>query len=97
MWRFKYREHFNSNHTFESISISGHKISHLRKDFYFVGEFDASSFMDMPLTVLPQIMGIICLREQSLSSNKRALCTIFRFLRCIPELCNVSDIPTYYL
>jgi hypothetical protein len=50
--------------------------------FYFVGKFDVSPFLTMPVSVLPEVMSQI-------EGNK--LSAIHRFLCCIPDLCNVSD------
>ena len=50
--------------------------------FYFVGDFDVSPFVDMPLSVLPEVMG------QIEASEKQS--AIYRLLHSTPELCNVS-------
>jgi hypothetical protein len=49
--------------------------------FYFVGEFDVSPFVGMPLSVFPRIMSQIKGDKQS---------AIYGLLQCIPQLCNVS-------
>jgi hypothetical protein len=51
--------------------------------FYFVGTFDVSPFMTMPVSVLPEVMSQI--------EGRNKLSAIHRFLCCIPDLCNVSD------
>jgi len=51
--------------------------------FYFVGKFDVSPFLTMPVSVLPEVMSQI--------EGRNKLSAIHRFLCCIPDLCNVSD------
>lgn len=51
--------------------------------FYFVEEFDVSPFSNMALSVLPTIISHI-----KGNDRQTAIC---RLLRCMPELCNVSD------
>ncbi len=110
-----------SNHTLESIFVSGHKLSTVANrclelnsiknkaevirqnmlQFYFVGEFDLSPFINMPLFVLPQIMSqrfgdddaelARIQRKRMKPSTTFSFNAIYRFLRCISELCNVSD------
>jgi hypothetical protein len=50
---------------------------------YFVGEFDVSPFVNIALSVLPEVM------SQIEGENKHS--AIFRLLRCISDLYNVSD------
>lgn len=93
----------NSNHTLESIYVSGFNTStfaikclklyrNMEKtkvirgkilQFYFVGKFDLSPFVDKPLSVLAEVIGQIEGHEKQSA--------MYRFLQCIPELCNVSD------
>jgi hypothetical protein len=97
----------NSNHTIKDISLvdntSGrltpstltHKYLLLNQNegkakvlrnkilwFYFVGAFDVSPFSGMAVSI-PEI---IC---QIKGKAKRS--AVFKLLKCIPELCNVSD------
>jgi hypothetical protein len=51
--------------------------------FYFVGKFDVSPFLLMPVSILPKVM------SQIVETNK--LSAMYHLLRCIPALCNVSD------
>jgi hypothetical protein len=50
--------------------------------FYFVGEYDVSPLAEMSLSVLPEVI------SQIGGDNKHS--AIYRLLRLIPELCNVS-------
>jgi hypothetical protein len=50
--------------------------------FYFVGEYDVSPLAKMPLSVLPEVI------SQIGGDHKHS--AIYRLLRLIPELCNVS-------
>jgi hypothetical protein len=90
----------NSNHTLESINIGYAELSTFTKEclminrnpdknkvvrdkilrFYFVDEFDVSQFSNMTLSVLPEVMRFWT--EHS---------AIYRLLKYMPELCNVSD------
>ena len=52
--------------------------------YYFVGDFDISMFARMPLSYLPRVLAMIkcdVINRQS---------AIFKILKTIPELCNVS-------
>jgi hypothetical protein len=74
-------------------------------ELYFVGEFDVSPFVNIPLSVLPQIMSQRFTDINVLASpfagseygtygtivGNQMLCAIYRFVRSIPGLCNVSD------
>jgi hypothetical protein len=51
--------------------------------FYFVGEFDVSPFSNMVVSVLPEVVSQI--------ESTDELSAIYRLLRHIPELCNVSE------
>ena len=51
--------------------------------FYFVGKFDVSPFVKMPLSVLAEVMGQI---EGSGKQN-----ALYRLLKCVQDLCDVSD------
>jgi hypothetical protein len=51
--------------------------------YYFVGEFDVSSLSSMAVSVLPEVISQI--------NGKDKLSAIYRLLKCIPDLCNVSD------
>ena len=55
------------------------------RQYYFNEEFDVSPFINMPLSVLPEVIGII---GGDYSTRQSA---IFRLLKNIPELCNVSS------
>jgi hypothetical protein len=94
----------NSNHTLKRISF-GYQIRHVHSTFardclklnenedkakvirhkilrfYFVGKFDLSPFVGMPLSVLPEVI------DQIEGHEKQS--AMYRFLRCIPELCDV--------
>ena len=50
--------------------------------FYFSGEFDASSIANMPLSVLAHAIGIDVEKKQT---------AIFNILKSVPELCAVSS------
>jgi len=53
--------------------------------FYFIGNFDISPFSNMSLSVVPEVLNLITgddIYQQS---------AIFRMLKTIPELCNVSS------
>jgi hypothetical protein len=51
--------------------------------FYFVGEFDVSPFVNMPVSVFPEVTSRIEGDDQQSA--------IYRLLQRIPELCTVSD------
>jgi hypothetical protein len=51
--------------------------------FYFVREFDVSPFVNMHLSVLPEVM------SQIEGNGKQS--AVYRLLQCIPELCNISN------
>jgi hypothetical protein len=51
--------------------------------FYFVGEFDISPFVNMPLSVLPKVMGQI--------EGKDKQFAVYRLLKWIPETCYVCE------
>jgi hypothetical protein len=51
--------------------------------YYFVGEFDVSPFIEMPLSAMPEIMSHI--------QGDDRQSAIYRLLRLIPELGNVSE------
>lgn len=53
--------------------------------FYFVGDFDVSSFVGMPISLVPTVMGLI----EGSDTNRQS--AIFRLLKNLPELCNVSS------
>ena len=53
--------------------------------YYFVGKFDISPFADMPVTLIPEVLSLI--EEDNI--NKQS--AIFRMLKCIPDLCNISS------
>jgi hypothetical protein len=53
------------------------------RQFYFVGKFDVSSFVNMPLSVIPKVISRI--------DGKDKQSAIYRLLKCIPELCNNSE------
>ena len=53
--------------------------------YYFVGNFSISMFAKMPVSVLPEVIRLI-----ELDKNNK-LSAIFRILKTIPVLCNVSS------
>jgi hypothetical protein len=53
--------------------------------FYFLGDFDVSSFVGMPISLVPTVMGLI----EGSDTNRQS--AIFRLLKNLPELCNVSS------
>lgn len=57
--------------------------------FYFVGEFDVASFSNMAVSVLPEVMSQI--KGYWRSEGKDIHSAVYRLLKCIPELCNVSE------
>jgi hypothetical protein len=92
----------NSNHTLEKIMQFGgpsrfarqclglnkntNKAEVIRNKifgFYFVEDFDVSPFLSMAVSVLPEVL------SQIKRTNK--LPAIYKLLRCLPELSNVSD------
>jgi hypothetical protein len=93
----------NSNHTLENIMTSDinpslftmrclslnkntNKVKVIRYKifcFYFVEDFDVAPFSSMAISVVPKVM------SQIRKENKHS--AIYRLLRCLPELCNVSD------
>lgn len=92
----------NSNHTLESIRFAQYfstitnqslwlnrnpdKSKVIRNKilrFFFVGDFDVSPFVDMAVSVLPQVVSQI--------EGKDKLSAIYRLLKCIPELCDMSE------
>jgi hypothetical protein len=50
--------------------------------FYFVGDFDLSPFSTMAVSVIPEVMSQIQAKDK--------ISAIYRLLKCLPELCNVS-------
>jgi hypothetical protein len=91
----------NSNHTLSSIRVheylspfphqcllfnrNGDKTKVIRDkimQFYFVGEYNISPFINMPLSILPEVMSSIKGHDKQFA--------IYRLLRGIPEVCNVS-------
>jgi hypothetical protein len=50
--------------------------------FYFVGDFDVYPFVNMPLSVLPEVM------SQIEGDGKHY--AMYRLLLSVPDLCNVS-------
>jgi hypothetical protein len=93
----------NSNHTLEDLSVDGDKLSSMATKclvinenedkakvirdkillFYFDGDFDPSPFSSMALSVLPEVMSQI--------RGKNEQSALYRLLRCISELSNVSS------
>jgi hypothetical protein len=55
----------------------------IRFRFYFVGEFDVSPFSNMVVSILPEVVSQI--------ESTDELSAIYRLLRYIPELSNVSE------
>jgi hypothetical protein len=53
------------------------------RQFYFTGEFDVSPFTKMPLSAIPNVLSRIEGRDKHSA--------IYRFLKCIPELCNILE------
>jgi hypothetical protein len=95
------RIYTSSNHTLEKIEQPGlssfakeclelnkrssnkHEVARNKVlKYYFDGEFDVAPFVKMPRSVIPEVMG------QDKIRNRHS--AIFRLLRCIPDLCNVS-------
>jgi hypothetical protein len=92
---------YNSNHTLEKIGIDHISIptrdclklnqkenkNKVIRDkilrYYFIGDFDLAPFFDMPTSVLVEVMGL-----DAMNNNKTA---IFKLLRGIPHLCDVSS------
>jgi hypothetical protein len=95
----------NSNQMLESISVRGQtlSISTLARQclklnsenenkakvvrnktlrFYFVGGFEVSPFVNMSLSVMAEVI------SQIEGDDKQS--AVYRLLRCIPELCNVT-------
>jgi hypothetical protein len=52
--------------------------------YYFVGSYDVSPFVNMPISLLPKVIGLIK------GENHVRQSAIFRMLRSIPDLCNLS-------
>lgn len=53
--------------------------------YYFAESFDTSPFAKMPISVVPEVMGMI-------EGNEQYCCNaIFRVLQGIPDLCNVAS------
>jgi hypothetical protein len=95
---------YNSNHMLQKIDVQGHELSafatkclelnenedkaqvvrHKILRFYFTGQYDVSPFVSMPLSVLPEVI------SQIKGKKKKRMSAIYRLLRCIPELCNIS-------
>eukprot|EP00956_Cyclotella_meneghiniana_P032355 scaffold88504_cov41-Cyclotella_meneghiniana.AAC.1 len=59
--------------------------------YYFIGDFDMSPFIDMPVSVLPEVLNLI--EEDDIYRQS----AIFRMLKTIPELCNVSSRDVRYV
>jgi len=57
--------------------------------YYFVRDFDISPFAKMPLSLLPEVLSMI--RKGNFERESMIQSAIFRILKCIPELCNVSS------
>jgi hypothetical protein len=88
----------------EEINVSGHTLSKLANkclelnknenktqvvrhkilQFYFVGKYDVYPFISMPLSVLPEVI------SQIRGKKKKKMSAIYRLIKCIPELCNIS-------
>ena len=51
--------------------------------YYFVGNFDVSPFVKLPVSVVPSVLGMIKGKKLDRQS------AIFRLLKSIPDLCNV--------
>ena len=54
--------------------------------YYFVGDFEVAPFAQMPVSVLPQVLGMI-----QCSDDKDRRLALFRFARYIPDFCNASS------
>jgi len=53
--------------------------------YYFVGNFDVSPFVKLPVSVVPSVLGMIKGKKLDRQS------AIFRLLKSIPDLCNVGS------
>jgi hypothetical protein len=68
------------------LNENGNKAEVIRSKilrFYFVGDFDLSPFVSMPLSVITEIM------SQIEGNDKHS--AVYKLLKSIPELCKVSD------
>ena len=74
----EYQQYLEINKNPNKIKVVQTKIM----QFYFSGEFDASSIANMPLSVLAHVIGIDVEKKQS---------SIFNILKSVPELCAVSS------
>ena len=59
--------------------------------YYFVGCFDLGPFSTMPLSVLPQVMSVIGQNGEDDEQKIQHHHAIFRMLKGLPELCNVTS------
>ena len=57
--------------------------------YYFGRDFDISPFAKMPVSLLPEVLSMI--RKGTFERESMIQSAIFRILKCIPELCNVSS------
>ena len=53
--------------------------------YYFVGDFDLTPFARMPISYLPRVLAVM----KGDTINRQS--AIFRMLKSIPDLCNVSS------
>ena len=99
------RHIYNSNHTLKEIIDKNIKFQGVIDDclelnweenkekvirtkiarYYFIGNFDLSPFVDMNVSLLPSVLAMI---EGNMNTRQSA---VFRLLRTIPDLCNVSS------
>ena len=62
--------------------------------YYFAGPFDVSPFFNMPVSVLPEVLSLLPKAFRRIERRKHdtnCQSAIFRMLKSIPELCNVSS------
>ena len=67
--------------------------------FYFRGDYEVMPFLGMPISLLPNVLSSICIESKGISTlqanqfedGKRCLSALFRMLKTIPDLCDVSS------
>lgn len=74
----EFNKYLELNRNEDKVQVVRNKIL----QYYFIGDFDVSPLINLPMSVLPEV---IC---QIRSDTKQS--AIFRLLKCIPELCNVA-------
>eukprot|EP00956_Cyclotella_meneghiniana_P027944 scaffold64050_cov37-Cyclotella_meneghiniana.AAC.9 len=91
-WHPRVRNCLNLNHwNTNENEIARKKIA----KYYFVRDFNVSPFYDMSVSVIPEVLSLLpkVFRRIDLRKNELTNCqsAIFRMLKSIPELCNVSS------